>query len=178
MFNLHQTSYVWLKCFPEDIYMPISTYSHSATSWQQEFGTYKWFWYIPSIFSSLNAYCSPFPVFLKPPLAVSPGARSLSSLLAALIRTEHRWCEDPIESAPFIIIIIIIISKLNRFWGPKHARKVRKLCTRPRSGENLRLIWVSKVGVAKWLDSATYTLSTECTSNCVSRTSIKVGTLM
>ncbi len=23
--------------------------------------------------------------------------------------TEHRWCEDPIESAPFIIIIIIII---------------------------------------------------------------------
>ncbi len=29
-----------------------------------------------------------------------------------------------------------------------------------RSGENLRLIWVSKVGVAKWLDSATYTLST------------------
>ncbi len=35
-----------------------------------------------------------------------------------------------------------------------------------------------KSGVAKWLDSATYTLSTECTSNCVSRTSIKVGTLM
>ncbi len=53
-----------------------------------------------------------------------------------------------------------------------------KLCTRIRTGENLHLIWVSKVGVAKWLDSATYTLSTECTSNCVSRTSIKVGTLI
>ncbi len=24
-----------------------------------------------------------------------------------LLGTEHRWCEDPIESAPFIIIIII-----------------------------------------------------------------------
>ncbi len=43
MFNLHQTSYVWLKCFPEDIYMPISTYSHSATSWQQEVWHIKWF---------------------------------------------------------------------------------------------------------------------------------------
>ncbi len=39
----------------------------------------------PPIFITLNAYCSPFAVFLKPPLAVSPGARSLSSLLAALI---------------------------------------------------------------------------------------------
>ncbi len=48
----------------------------------------------------------------------------------------------------------------------------------PEVAKILRLIWVSKVGVAKWLDSATYTLSTECTSNCVSHTSIKVGTLM
>ncbi len=42
-----------------------------------------------------------------------------------------------------------------------------------RSGENLHLIWVSKVGVAKWLDSATYTLSTVCASSYVSRTCIK-----
>ncbi len=80
-----------------------------------------------SIFTFLNVYCSPFPVFLKPPVGGEPGARSLPSLLAALIRdrapmvqrtllnllrlllllllllgTEHRWCEDPIESAPFI----------------------------------------------------------------------------
>ncbi len=45
--------------------------------------------------------------------------RTLLNLLRLLyyIRDEHRWCEDPIESAPFIIIIIIIIiffSKLNR----------------------------------------------------------------
>ncbi len=26
--------------------------------------------------------------------------------LLRLLGTEHRWCEDPIESAPFIIIII------------------------------------------------------------------------
>ncbi len=126
----------------------------------RKFGTYKWLWHIPPIFITLNAYCSPFAVFLKPPLAVSPGARSRSSLLAALI------------------IIIILLRNESHFWGTKHAQKVMKLCTRIRTGENLRLIWVSKVGVAKWLDSATYALSTECTSNCVSRTSIKVGTLM
>ncbi len=39
----------------------------------------------PSIFAILNAYCSPFPVFLKPPVGGEPGARSLPSLLAALI---------------------------------------------------------------------------------------------
>ncbi len=90
----------------------------------------------PPIFITLNAYCSPFAVFLKPPLAVSPGARSRSSLLAALIRArapmwedllnllrlllgpEHRWCEDPLESALFIIIIIIIIIllRMNRIF--------------------------------------------------------------
>ncbi len=31
------------------------------------------------------------------------------SLFRYLLGTEHRWCEDPIESALFIIIIIIII---------------------------------------------------------------------
>ncbi len=77
--------------------------------------------------------------------------RSLPSLLAALIRdrapmvqrtllnllrllgTEHRWCEDPIESAPFIrdrapmvqrtllnllrlllLLLLLLFSKLNR----------------------------------------------------------------
>ncbi len=30
------------------------------------------------------------------------GARTLLNLLR-LLGTEHRWCEDPIESAPFII---------------------------------------------------------------------------
>ncbi len=56
--------------------------------------------------------------------------------------------------------------------------KVRKLCTRVRTGENLRLIWVSEVGVAKWLDSATYKYSAECSSSYVSRTCTKIGTLM
>ncbi len=31
--------------------------------------------------------------------------RTLLNLLRLLLGTEHRWCEDPIESAPFIIII-------------------------------------------------------------------------
>ncbi len=127
----------------------------------RKFGTYKWLWHIPPIFITLNAYCSPFAVFLKPPLAVSPGARSRSSLLAALI-----------------IIIIILLRNESHFWGPKHARKVMKLCTRIRPGENLHLILVSEMGVAKWLDSATYTLSTVCASSYVSRTCMKIGTLM
>ncbi len=29
--------------------------------------------------------------------------RTLLNLLRLLLGTEHRWCEDPIESAPFII---------------------------------------------------------------------------
>ncbi len=44
--------------------------------------------------------------------------------------------------------------------------------------ENLRLIWVSEVGVGKWLDSATYKYSAECSSSYVSRTCMKIGTLM
>ncbi len=59
--------------------------------------------------------------------------------------------------------LYLLFSKLNRiFEGPKHTRKVTKLCTRIRTGEHLCLICVSEVGVAKWLDSATYTHSAEC----------------
>ncbi len=49
-----------------------------------------------SIFAFLNAYCSPFPVFLKPPVGGEPGARSLPSLLAALIRAQARKAQGPI----------------------------------------------------------------------------------
>ncbi len=79
-------------------------------------------------------------------------------------------CEVPfIAACSFNYYYYYYFPNLIAFWGPKHARKVTKLCTRPRSGENLHLIWVSKVGVAKWLDSATYTLSTVCASSYVSR---------
>ncbi len=47
------------------------------------------------------------------------------------------------------------------FRGPKHARKVRKLAHTFRTGENLRLICGLEVGVAKWLDSATYKYSAD-----------------
>ncbi len=63
----------------------------------RKFGRYKWLWHIPPVFITWNAYCSPFIDFLKPPLAVSPGARARSLLLAALI--------------------IIIIFFFSRFWG-------------------------------------------------------------
>ncbi len=56
--------------------------------------------------------------------------------------------------------------------------KSRNFAHAPEVGENLHLIWVFKVGVAKWLDSATYTLSTVCASSYVSRTCMKIGTLM
>ncbi len=59
--------------------------------------------------------------------------RTLLNLLRLLLGTEHRWCEDPIESAPFIIrdrapmvqrtllnllrlllLLLLFFSKLNR----------------------------------------------------------------
>ncbi len=50
--------------------------------------------------------------------------------------------EDPIESA---LLLLLLFSKLNRiFEGLKMLEKSGNFCTRPRSGENLRLIWVSK----------------------------------
>ncbi len=45
-----------------------------------------------------------------------------------------------------------------------------KLCTHARSGGNLHLIWVSEVGVAKWLNRATYNISTKCPSSYVLHT--------
>ncbi len=53
--------------------------------------------------------------------------------------------------------------------------KSRNFAHSIKTGENLHLIYVSEVGVAKWLDSATYTLSTECASSYVSRTCTKIG---
>ncbi len=58
--------------------------------------------------------------------------RTLLNLLRLLLGTEHRWCEDPIESAPFIrdrapmvqgtllnllrllLLLLLFFSKLNR----------------------------------------------------------------
>ncbi len=77
----------------------------------------------------------------------------------------------------YFIILLLLFSKLNRiFEGLNMLEKSRNFAHSPRSGENLHLIWVSKVGVVKWLDSATYTLSTVCASSYVSRTCMKIGT--
>ncbi len=71
------------------------------------------------------------------------------------------------------LFFFFFFSKLNRILEGLNMLKVRKLCTRVRTGENLRLIWDSEVGVAKWLDSATYKYSAECASSYVSRTCTK-----
>ncbi len=42
----------------------------------------------------------------------------LCLLLLLLLGPEHRWCEDPIESALFIIIIIIIRAQASKAQGP------------------------------------------------------------
>ncbi len=83
----------------------------------------------------------------------------------------------PIESAPFILLLLLF-SKLNRiFEGLNMLEKSGNFAHAPEVAKIY--VWYGfKVGVAKWLDSATYTHSTECTSKWVSRTSIKVGTLM
>ncbi len=104
----------------------------------RKFGTYKWLWHIPPIFITLNAYCSRSQFSWSHRWRWARVRGSRSSLLAALIRdrapmvrgpllnllclfiigTEHRWCEDPIESALFIIIIIIRDRAPMDVWGP------------------------------------------------------------
>ncbi len=75
-----------------------------------------------------------------------------------LIRARAPDDEDPIGIAQ---ILLLLLQNELHFWGPKHARILMKLCTQV-SGENVYLIWFSKVGVAKWLDSATYKISMKC----------------
>ncbi len=49
------------------------------------------------------------PLFLDATgVAVALTAWARHRCLQLYLGTEHRWCEDPIESALFIIIIIII----------------------------------------------------------------------
>ncbi len=155
-----KTSYVWLKCFSEDIYMPISTYSHSATSWQQE------------VLAHINDFDILLLYFLFKCILLT-----VPCLSEATVGGEP-GCEVPFIAACSFNYYYYSLRNESHFWGPKQARKVTKLCNTPRSGENLHLIWVSKVGVAKWLDSATYTLSTVCASSNVSRTCMKISTLM
>ncbi len=110
----------------------------------RKFGRYKWLWHIPPVFITWNAYCSLFIDFLKPDLAVRPG------------------CEGPFIAAcsfnyyyyyyfPNLIAFLRALNMLEKSRNFAHAPEVAKI-----------YIWYgfSKVGVAKWLDSATYTLST------------------
>ncbi len=36
---------------------------------------------------------------------------NLLRLLLLLLGTEHRWCEDPIESAPFILLLLLLLAE-------------------------------------------------------------------
>ena len=63
-----------------------------------------------------------------------------------------------IERIFIIIIIIIIILQANElgFWLILHGQKCPKLCSKLESGENLRILEYLEMGVAKWLNSATW----------------------
>ena len=58
----------------------------------------------------------------------------------------------------FIIIIIIIILQAKEvgFWLILHGQKCPKLCSKLETGENLRILEYLEMGVAKWLNSATW----------------------
>ncbi len=127
-------------------------------------------------------------VWINPLIAVSLKTRLLEGYCKCMCPLGTAFLMPPgwrlhrlgpaIAACSYIYYYYSSSPNLIAFRGPKHARKVRKLCTRIRTGENLRLIWVSGVGVAKWLDSATYKYSAECASSYVSRTCTKIGTLM
>ncbi len=110
------------------------------------------------------------------------GARSLPSLLAALIRTSTDGAEDPIESAPLLFLLLFFFfffSKLNRIL--EGLNMLEKSGNFAHASELVKIyVWYGfqEVGVAKWLDSATYKYSAECASSYVSRTCTKIGTLM
>ncbi len=56
-----------------------------------------------------------------------------------------------------LFFFFFFFSKLNRILeGLNMLEKSGNFAHASETGENLRLIWVSEVGVAKWLDSATY----------------------
>ncbi len=80
----------------------------------RKFGRYKWLWHIPPVFLTWNAYCSPFIDFLKPPLAVSPGASARSSLLAALIRAQASKAQGPLVLLRIIIFFLFLFFSFNR----------------------------------------------------------------
>ena len=56
----------------------------------------------------------------------------------------------------FIIIIIIFPAKEVGFWLILHGQKCPKLCSILETGENLRIPEYLEMGVAKWLNSATW----------------------
>ena len=73
-----------------------------------------------------------------------------------------------------LIILLLLLQSESLFRGPKHARKLMKLCTRFRSGENLRVIWFSELGGANSVNYCPHILP----RLLVSRTGMKFGTYM
>ncbi len=78
------------------------------------------------------------------------------------------------SSSSSFFFFFFFFSKLNRILEDQTARKVRKLCTRIRTGENLRLIKGFRSRCGKMARRATYKYSAECASSYVSRTCTKI----
>ncbi len=97
----------------------------------RKFGTYKWLWHIPPIFTILRAYCPPFAVFLKPPVGGEPG------------------CEVPFIAACSLLLLLLLLlfSKLNRiFEGLNMLEKSRNFAHAPEVAKIY--IWY---GFQKWV---------------------------
>ncbi len=95
-----------------------------------------------SIFTFLNAYCSSFPVFLKPPVGGVSRARSLPSLLAALIRAKPERRRALLFSSGFFFFFFFFIDYPGIFGGLTWSKTLENLHTHwnPRQlGTPLRL---------------------------------------
>ncbi len=112
-----------------------------------------------SIFTFLNAYCSPFPVFSEGHRLAVLGARSLPSLLAALIiRDRAPMVQRTLLNLLRLLLLLLLFffSKLNRILeGLNMLEKSGNFAHASELVKNLRLIWVSGLGVANGSTSAT-----------------------
>lgn len=59
---------------------------------------------------------------------------------------EDETCEDPIKTEG-----ILFLPNESHFWWPKRDQKLTKCCTKFKRGENSGVIWLSRMGMTKWL---------------------------
>ncbi len=115
------------------------SYRHAPPSGSRKFGTYKWLWHIPPIFTILSILptvcCVP-----KPPVGGEPGCEVPSSLLAALIRARAPMVWGPLNLLCLLLLLLLLLlffSGMNRIfeglnmleksWNFAHASDLAKI---------------------------------------------------